>query len=138
MEFGRDGGQCSRQSGSQHDDDMPGLGNDGCWFGGGSGLIAKARGRRNRCRLPLRWIAKGRVASSKLMIGPISGVVATAGAVEVPAVGVARSGMTEVGVAGADITNPRSALALASTRPSILFIAHDTQSSAKNWCFDKR
>ena len=66
------------------DDDMPGLVNGGCWFGGGSGLIANARGRQNRCRLPLRWIAKGRMASSKLMIRPIGGVVATVRVVEAP------------------------------------------------------
>src|SRR6266851_7792430 len=81
------GGAHGRVGPSTDDDDIPGLGNGGCWFGGGSGLMANARGRRNRCRLPLRWIAKGRVASSKLMIGPISGVVATAGAMEAPAVG---------------------------------------------------
>jgi hypothetical protein len=115
------GGAHGRVGPSTDDDDMPGLGNVGCWFGGGRGLMANARGRRNRCRLPLRWMAKGRVASSKLMIGPISGVVATAGAVEAPAVGVACSGMAEVGAAGANITNSRSALALASTRPFSFF-----------------
>jgi hypothetical protein len=88
---------------STDDDDMPGLGNCGCWFGGGSGLMANARGRRNRCRLSLRWIAEGRVASSKLMIGPIGVVVATVRAVEAPAVGVARSGMAKVEAAGADV-----------------------------------
>jgi hypothetical protein len=38
------------------------------------------------------------------------------GAVEVPAVGVACSGMANVGAAGADVTNSRSTLALATTR----------------------
>jgi hypothetical protein len=39
---------------STDDDDMPGLGNDGCWFGSGSGLMVNTRGRRLRCHLPLR------------------------------------------------------------------------------------
>jgi len=39
---------------STDDDDMPELHNGGCWFGGRSGLRANARGRRNRCHLPLR------------------------------------------------------------------------------------
>jgi hypothetical protein len=60
------------------------------------------------------------------------------GAAKAPAVGVARNGMAKVGAAGAEVTNSRSALALASTHPSILFCAPDTQSSAKNWCFDER
>jgi len=48
-------------------------------------------------------MAKGCVASNKLMIGPMGGVVATVRAVEAPAVGVARSGMAKVEAAGADI-----------------------------------
>ena len=73
------GGTHGRVGPSTDDDDMPGLGNGGCWFGGGSGLMANARGHRNRCHPPLRWKSKGRVASGKLLIGPTSGVVAPAG-----------------------------------------------------------
>ena len=73
-----------------------------------------------------------RVASSKVMIGTIGGAVATVQAIEAPAVGVAHSRMPEVGSAGTDVTNSKSALALASTHPSILFFGPDTQSSAKN------
>ena len=40
----------------------------------------------------LQWTAKGRMADSKLMIGPIYGM-GTVGAVEVQGVGMARSGM---------------------------------------------
>jgi hypothetical protein len=97
------GGAHGRVGPSTDDNDMPGLGNGGYWFGGVSGLMANARGRRSGCRLPLRWKAKGCVASSKLMIGPISGMVATAGAVEAPAVAWPASGMAEVGAAGADV-----------------------------------
>ena len=46
----------------------------------------------HRCRLPLRRTAKGRMADSKLMVGPICGM-GTVGAVEVQGVGVAYSGM---------------------------------------------
>jgi len=111
LELGRHGGRRARQSGSQHrHDDMPGLGDGGCWFGGGSGLMANARGRRNRCRLPLRWMAKGRVASNKLTIGPIGCVVATAWAVDAPGVGVARNGIVKVEAAGEDVICPCSCI----------------------------
>ena len=56
------------------------------------------------------------MASSKLIIRPVSRVVATAGAVEVPAVGVAHSGMAKVEAT-------LSALALASTHPPIHFLS---------------
>jgi len=46
----------------------------------------------HRCNLPLQWTAKGRMADSKLMTGPICGM-GTAGAVEVQGVAVARSGI---------------------------------------------
>jgi hypothetical protein len=32
---------------STDNDNMPGLSNDGCWFGGGSGLMANTRGHQN-------------------------------------------------------------------------------------------
>jgi hypothetical protein len=79
--------------------------------------MANARGRRNRCHLPLRSIAKGRVASSKLIIGPVSGVVATASAMEAPAVGLARSGWSKWRRQGRTLF----ALALASTHSPVLF-----------------
>src|SRR5216683_8063882 len=44
------GGAHVRVGPSTDDDDIPGLSNGGCWFGGGSGLMAKDRGRGNRCR----------------------------------------------------------------------------------------
>jgi len=76
----------------------------------------------HRCRLPLGWMAKGRVAASKAMIGLIDGAVGMVQAVGAPAavvvvdtmalgvrqdsgvVGVARGGMAQVEPAGADAT----------------------------------
>ena len=74
----------------------------------------------HRCRLPLGWMAKGRVMASKPMIGLIDGAVGMVQAVGAPAVvvdtmalgvrqdsgvvGVARGGMAQVEPAGADAT----------------------------------
>jgi hypothetical protein len=78
----------------------------------------------HRCRLPPGWMAKGRVADSKLMIGLIGGAVGMVQAVGAPAaavvmvvdtmalgvrqdsgvVGVARDGMAQVEPVGADAT----------------------------------
>ena len=74
----------------------------------------------HRCRLPLGWMAKGRVAASKAMIGLIDGAVGMVQAVGAPAavvdtmalgvrqdsgvVGVVRGGMAQVEPAGADAT----------------------------------
>jgi hypothetical protein len=102
--------------------------------------MANARGRRSRCRLPLRWIAKGRVASSKLMIGLINGMVATAGAVEAPAVATVEWPKWGPQARGRTLLI-LDLLLLSHTHPPILFFdffAPDTQLSAKNWRFDKR
>ena len=74
----------------------------------------------HRCRLPLGWMAKGRVAASKAMIGLIGGAVGMVQAVGAPAaavdtmalgvrqdsgvVGVVRGGMAQVEPGGADAT----------------------------------
>ena len=79
---GTNSGVCPSTSTSTDDDDVPGfggrnvlgLGSGGGEFGGGRtpGFITMA----HRCRLPLWWTAKGRVADRELMIGLIGGVVA--------------------------------------------------------------
>jgi len=53
--------------------------------GTGLWLTLGSVGMAHRCRRPLRWMAKLRVAGSKLMIGLIGRVVATVEAVGVPA-----------------------------------------------------
>ena len=78
--------------------EVPGFGNG--WAGSeaeaeagvGSWLIVGVIRMAHRCRLPLWWTAKSRMADRKLMIEPIGGM-GTVGAVEVQGMGVARSGM---------------------------------------------
>jgi hypothetical protein len=80
--------------GSSTDNDVvPGFGEgDVPGFGNGSGRFGGRSGSGSPCLMVLQWTAKGCMADSKLMIGPIYGM-GTVGAVEVQGVGVARSGM---------------------------------------------
>ena len=66
--------------------DIPGFGNGGGGFGGRSGSGV------DPWLMVLQWTAKGRMADSRLMVGPIYGM-GTVGVVEVQGVGVTRSGM---------------------------------------------
>ena len=74
-----------------------------------------------RCRLPLRWTAKGRAADSKLMNEPILGAVATVGVVEVGVTGVVYNGMAKAESAEVDVTNSRFC-SLASVTCAVLVL----------------